>query len=74
MGEAKVSAAEIGRAELLEVIGSGGTFGEIVLRFRQRYPDIGERAIDRLLQRERRAGVIESVAKRWRKAEGRGDG
>jgi hypothetical protein len=73
MGEAKVSAAEIGRAELLEVLGNGGTFRDVVLRFRQRYPDIGERAIDRLLQRERRAGVVESVARRWRRVEGRND-
>lgn len=73
---ADVTAAEISREDVLTAVGNGGTFGEIVLRLRMHMekPISDERVVDRALQRERRAGVIESVARRWRKVEGRGNG
>ena len=79
MVEDRFSAAYISRADVLAVIrelDGDARFFRVVGRMRRRFgrSDIDERVIDRALQRERRAGVIESVARRWRRVEGRSDG
>lgn len=71
-----MKAEGITRDEVLHAVADDGRFFVVVSKIRiiKGNPLLDERIIDRALQRERRAGVIESVARRWRAVEGRSDG
>lgn len=67
---------DITRQEILDAIEGDGRFFVVHAKLRKAKndPELHYRLVDLALQRERRAGVIESVARRWRAVEGRGDG
>lgn len=69
MEHPRTSASDISREDVLTAIEGDGRFFVVVSKMRRHMqnPTIDERVIDRALQRERKAGVVESVSRRWRR-------